>query len=48
MGHLHLREIDDDAERDRVWPLCVEAFPHYEDYKNKTSRKIPIFIAEPV
>lgn len=46
--NMRVREIDDDAERDRVWPLCVEAFPPYEDYKNKTSRKIPVFIAEPV
>ena len=46
--NMRVREIDDDAERDRVWPICVKAFPPYEDYKNKTSRKIPIFIAEPV
>ena len=28
--------------------LAVEAFPPYEEYRNKTSRTIPVFIAEPV
>ncbi len=27
---------------------AVEAFPPYEEYQNKTSRTIPVFIAEPV
>lgn len=40
------REVTDDAERSRLWPICVEAFPPYEEYKAKTSRKIPIFLAE--
>lgn len=44
---MKVREVADDAERERVWALAVEAYPPYEDYKNRTSRKIPIFIAEP-
>jgi len=44
---MRVREVDDAAERERVWALCVEAFPPYEEYKNKTSRTIPVFIAEP-
>ena len=45
---MRVREVDDDAERDRLWALCVAAFPPYEDYKNRTARRIPIFLAEPV
>ena len=44
---MRVREVDDAAERKRVWALCVAAFPPYEEYKNKTSRTIPVFIAEP-
>ena len=44
---MKVREVEDDGERARVWALAVEAYPPYEDYKNRTSRKIPIFIAEP-
>ncbi|HJN49764.1 MAG: nitroreductase family deazaflavin-dependent oxidoreductase [Pseudomonadales bacterium] len=45
---MRVREVEDDGERDRVWAICVEAFPPYEEYKNKAPRKIPVFIAEPV
>lgn len=44
---MRVREVEDAQERARVWTLAVEAFPPYEDYKNKTSRTIPVFIAEP-
>ena len=44
---MRVREVRDDAERERLWTLCVAAFPPYEDYKNRTSRRIPIFVAEP-
>ena len=40
------REVTDEAERARLWKLCVEAFPPYADYQAKTERKIPIFVAE--
>ncbi len=45
---MRVCEVEDTDERARVWALAVEAFPPYEDYRNKTSRTIPIFIAEPV
>ena len=33
----------------RVWALAVEAYPPYDEYQAKTSRRIiPVFIAEPV
>lgn len=41
------REVGDDAERARLWELCVAAFPPYEEYQAKTDRKIPVFVAEP-
>ncbi len=44
---MRVREVEDADERARVWALAVEAFPPYEDYRNKTSRTIPVFIAEP-
>ena len=44
---MRVYEIEDDGERARLWQLCVAAFPPYEDYQNKTARKIPLFVAEP-
>jgi deazaflavin-dependent oxidoreductase (nitroreductase family) len=40
------REVTDDAERARLWEMCVAAFPPYADYQAKTDRKIPLFVAE--
>lgn len=40
------REVTDEAERARLWEACVQAFPPYEEYKAKTTRKIPVFVAE--
>ena len=45
---MKVREIQDDAERARLWKLAVAAFPPYEEYQAKTTRKIPVFVAEPV
>ncbi len=45
---MRVREVEDADERARAWALAVEAFPPYEEYRNKTSRTIPVFIAEPV
>ena len=44
---MKVREVVDDAERARLWQLAVDAFPNYEEYRNRTSRKIPVFLAEP-
>lgn len=43
---MRAREVVDDAERDRLWQLCVAAFPNYAEYQAKTDRKIPLFVAE--
>ena len=44
---MRVREVEDAAERARVWDLAVAAFPPYAEYQGKTSRTIPVFIAEP-
>ena len=44
---MRLREVHDDPEREMLWQAGVKAFPPYEEYKAKTSRKIAVFIAEP-
>ena len=44
---MRVREVTDDAERARLWELSVAAFPPYEEYQGRTSRKIPVFVAEP-
>ncbi|XOV88014.1 MAG: nitroreductase family deazaflavin-dependent oxidoreductase [Pseudomonadota bacterium] len=42
-----VREVTDEAERGRLWAASVAAYPPYEDYQKKTTRKIPVFLAEP-
>lgn len=44
---MRVREIEDEAERSRLWAAGVEAYPPYEEYQAKTTRKIPVFLAEP-
>ena len=44
---MRVREVEDAAERARLWELAVAAFPPYEEYQNRTSRRIPVFVAEP-
>lgn len=34
-------------ERDRLWRLVSEAFPMYESYQRRTTRRFPIFVLEP-
>jgi len=44
---MRAREVEDAAERARLWDAAVAAYPPYADYQMKTSRKIPVFVAEP-
>jgi deazaflavin-dependent oxidoreductase (nitroreductase family) len=44
---MRVREVTDAAERSRLWALAVQAFPPYEEYQQRTSRQIPVFLAEP-
>ncbi|MFT5174398.1 MAG: deazaflavin-dependent oxidoreductase (nitroreductase family) [Gammaproteobacteria bacterium] len=43
-----VREVDDETERARLWQLSVAAFPPYAEYQTRTTRKIPVFVAEPI
>jgi deazaflavin-dependent oxidoreductase (nitroreductase family) len=45
---MRVREVADEAERSRLWNLAVAAFPPYADYQKRTSRRIPVFVAESV
>jgi deazaflavin-dependent oxidoreductase (nitroreductase family) len=44
---MRVREVRDETERARLWKLAVAAFPPYDEYQTKTTRKIPLFVAEP-
>ena len=44
---MKVREVQDDSERARLWDISVATFPPYEEYQERTSRKIPVFVAEP-
>ena len=43
---MHVREVADSAERQRLWKIAVDAYPPYQDYQEKTDRVIPVFLAE--
>jgi F420H(2)-dependent quinone reductase len=43
---MRVREVKDDVERSRLWELAVAAFPPYAEYQQRTSRQIPVFVAE--
>lgn len=43
---MQVREVTDDAERQPLWDAAAEAYPPYIEYQGKTSRKIPVFLAE--
>lgn len=45
---MRVREVTDEAERKRLWAASAQAYPPYNDYQAKTTRKIPVFLAEPV
>ena len=44
---MRVREVTDESERARLWKLAVAAYPPYEEYQAKTTRRIPLFVAEP-
>ncbi len=44
---MRTSEIEDAAERARLWALAVAAFPPYAEYQTRTKRQIPVFVAEP-
>ncbi len=44
---MRVREAEDSTEKERVWAIAVEAYPPYQEYQERTSRAIPVFVAEP-
>jgi len=45
---MRVREVSDKAERERLWKAAVAAYPPYSEYQTRTTRVIPLFVAEPV
>ena len=44
---MRVREVEDAAERARLWDISVAAYPPYTEYQERTTRQIPLFIAVP-
>jgi deazaflavin-dependent oxidoreductase (nitroreductase family) len=44
---MRVREVENESEHARLWALAVAAFPPYAEYQTRTTRKIPVFVAEP-
>ena len=44
---MRVREVTAAAERARLWELAVAAYPPYTEYQARTTRQIPLFVAEP-
>lgn len=45
---MRVREVTEAGERARLWTIAVQTYPPYEEYQARTTRKIPVFVAEPV
>jgi deazaflavin-dependent oxidoreductase (nitroreductase family) len=43
---VHAR-LADPTERERLWPMAVEVYGGYEQYRRRTEREIPLVILEP-
>jgi len=44
---MRVREVEDPAERARLWKISVAAYDRYQEYQDKTQHVISIFVAEP-
>lgn len=44
--HLVAR-LAEPGEKHALWPLCDASYPPYADYRQRTTRDIPIFVCEP-
>ena len=45
---MRVREVTEPVEREASWQAGLAVFAPYADYKAKTERTIPVFLAEPV
>ncbi len=47
--HMKLRaRIATADEKPELWPICYESYAPFEEYRQRTSRDIPIFVCESV
>ena len=47
--HVRVRARDAEAEEhERLWAQMVGLYPQYADYQQKTTRRIPVVVLEPV
>ena len=37
-----------DKEKNNIWPTIIEACPYYEEYRQKTTRNIPVFVCSAI
>jgi deazaflavin-dependent oxidoreductase (nitroreductase family) len=44
---VRAKEVPEGSERQRLWDIAVAAYPPYQEYQDKTTRLIPVFITEP-
>lgn len=50
VGSSHRRvhaRVADAAERERLWPMVLDAYSGYADYQKRADREIPLVILEP-
>ncbi len=46
--HMELRaRLATAEEKETLWPFCEEQYPPFVDYRERTTREIPIFVCEP-
>ena len=45
---MRVREVQDEVERARLWDLAVATYPRFAEYQAGITRRIPVFVAEPV
>ena len=45
---MRVREVQDEVERARLWDLAVATYPRFAEYQARVTRRIPVFVAEPV
>ena len=38
--------VAEGGERERLWELMTEVWPHYDEYATKTDREIPVVVLE--
>lgn len=40
--------LADESERARIWPRMASIYPGYDAYQQRTRRRIPVVILEPI